>query len=110
FDKVTAVGLVLCNTLYITIAWACLAAFGRGVDTNVLNDMTASAMAPLLGPQPAALLALLVRLMFFVSLLGSFVLNLHPLRHCCMEVLGDAVRLTHKKQLVGPQAAWQGVE
>ena len=33
------------------------------------------------------LLATQVRLGYFISLVGSFVLTLHPLRHCVLEVL-----------------------
>lgn len=33
------------------------------------------------------MVALLVRLGYFVSLIGSFVFTLHPLRHCVLEVL-----------------------
>jgi hypothetical protein len=53
------------------------------------------------GAGPAYALSLLVRLSYFVSLLGSFVFTLHPLRHCVLEVALGSNFPTKKQQKVG---------
>lgn len=61
---------------------------------------------PLLSPHaragafPATAVALLVRVGYFVSLLGSFVFTLHPLRHCVLEVALGSNFPTKKQERV----------
>ena len=61
--------------------------FGASLHDDVLADITAQRMAPLLGDGPATAASLAVRLGYVASLVGSFVLLLWPLR----QVLADAV-------------------
>lgn len=46
-------------------------------------------------------MSLAVRVSYFVSLVGSFVLQLYPLRHCVLEVLLGSNFRTRKSTLVG---------
>ncbi len=114
FSQMTALSLTLCNVLYALIAATCLAAFGEGLQDNALRNLSAGALVPMIGAPAATAMSyvvrgrgaidatlvranafvnwprhdllLQVRLGYFVSLVGSFVLTLYPLRHCVLEV------------------------
>lgn len=71
------------------LAFASALAFGPGLQVNVLSNMSAQSMAPLVGPAAAFAMNLLVRGGFLVSLLGSFLLFMYPLRTSAAEVVAD---------------------
>ncbi len=62
--------------------------FGANLQDDVLSNITVEAMAPLLGSDLLArAAALAVRAGYLMSLMGSFVLLLFPLRHVLADVL-----------------------
>ncbi|WIA21170.1 hypothetical protein OEZ86_005042 [Tetradesmus obliquus] len=84
---VCAGSLALGCAIFLVLGLGSVAAFGPGVSSNILNNLSASGMAPLIGSQAAAVLSVLVRGGFLVSLLGSFALLMFPLRTCLIELL-----------------------
>jgi hypothetical protein len=60
--------------------------FGAGLRDDVLSNISVAAMAPLIGDLPARAAALSVRAGYLLSLLGSFLLLLFPLRHVLADV------------------------
>jgi hypothetical protein len=60
--------------------------FGPALRDDVLSNVSVAAMAPLIGDVPARAAALAVRTGYLLSLLGSFVLLLFPLRHVLADV------------------------
>jgi hypothetical protein len=65
--------------------------FGPSLHEDVLSDASAARMAPILGSEAAArAAALAVRAGYLLSLAGSFLLLLFPLRHVLAEVGGGA--------------------
>jgi amino acid permease len=118
---VLGTALLGCNALYLAIAVGGVAAFGTGVDADVLSEVTATSLARLLAgggggdhgaggaalaaaaaapPAPekhlaalAAALALLVRVGYLFSLSGSYVLLTYPLR----ETVGEALLGGHEQ-------------
>jgi solute carrier family 38 (sodium-coupled neutral amino acid transporter), member 2 len=114
---VLGTALLGCNVLYAAIALGGVAAFGTGVDADVLSEVTAASLARLLGGGDgggaattvgggapttatthhvavlAAALALAVRVGYLLSLTGSYVLLTYPLR----ETIGEAVLGGHEQ-------------
>eukprot|EP00878_Enallax_costatus_P026936 GHUV01028951.1.p1 GENE.GHUV01028951.1~~GHUV01028951.1.p1 ORF type:complete len:247 (+),score=76.73 GHUV01028951.1:660-1400(+) len=73
--------------IFLVLGLGSVAAFGAGVDANILNNLSATGMAPLIGSQLASVMSVIVRGGFLVSLLGSFALLMFPLRTCLIELL-----------------------
>jgi len=86
FSLMTAISLITCNVLYSLIAVTSLVAFGDDLQDDALSNLSGSYLEPIIGPIGASVMGYTVRLGYFISLIGSFVLTLHPLRHCCLEV------------------------
>ena len=86
FSLVTALSLITCNVLYSLIAVTSLIAFGDNLQDDALTNLSGGYLEPIIGSASASAMGYTVRLGYFVSLIGSFVLTLHPLRHCCLEV------------------------
>jgi hypothetical protein len=88
FNYVVATALGLCTLVYVLVSLTSIATWGDTLSTNVLNNLSVAAMSPLIGRVAATVVALVVRLSYFVSIIGSFVFTLHPLRICTFEVGG----------------------
>jgi hypothetical protein len=86
FNYVVATALGLCTLVYVLVSLTSIATWGDTLSTNVLNNLSVAAMSPLIGRVAATVVALVVRLSYFVSIIGSFVFTLHPLRICTFEV------------------------
>eukprot|EP00879_Flechtneria_rotunda_P012528 GHRR01013081.1.p1 GENE.GHRR01013081.1~~GHRR01013081.1.p1 ORF type:complete len:250 (+),score=83.49 GHRR01013081.1:321-1070(+) len=84
---VCAGALALGCCVFLTLGLGSVAAFGPAVNPNILNNLSAGGMAPLIGSQLAQVLSALVRGGFLVSLLGSFALLMFPLRTCLVELV-----------------------
>ncbi|MEW5298792.1 MAG: hypothetical protein WDW36_001875 [Sanguina aurantia] len=101
-NAVVAVALATCNTLYLCIALSTVAAFGPALADDVLNNLDVGDMAQLVGPFPAHAIALVVRMGYFTSLVGSFLLMLYPLRQAVLEMV---LRSRYHK-MADPDAHW----
>lgn len=98
-NRVAGASLTLCNVLYIVMALSCVLTFGADVDADVLTNMNADGLSPLVGPVAAVLIAYVVRLLFLLSLVGSYAMAMHPLRHCVLEViLGKRYHQLHRAE------------
>jgi sodium-coupled neutral amino acid transporter 2 len=64
---------------------ACLV-FGPALEPDVLNNMSATEMAPVVGALAARLISDTVRVGFATALVGSFVLLMYPMRATLAEV------------------------
>ena len=87
FSLMTALSLITCNVLYSLIAITALIAFGDDLQDDALSNLSGSYLDPIIGPVSASAMGYTVRMGYFISLIGSFVLTLHPLRHCVLEVV-----------------------
>ncbi|GAX82610.1 hypothetical protein CEUSTIGMA_g10036.t1 [Chlamydomonas eustigma] len=87
FSRMTALSLMVCNLLYTLIAVTSILAFGPDLGDDALSNMSAVHLEPLIGVVGASIVGCVVRLGYFVSLVGSFILTLHPLRHCVLEII-----------------------
>lgn len=90
---VCAGALGLGCVIFLVLALGSIAAFGPAVNSNILNNLSATGMAPLIGSTAAQALSALVRGGFLVSLLGSFALLMYPLRTCLIELLWGGKQL-----------------
>ena len=84
---VVGVSLAVAAATYVVLALGSVLAFGEVVDGNVLNNMFAESMAPLIGKPAAELATGIVRGGYLISLLGSALLYMYPLRTCLSEVI-----------------------
>ncbi|KAI8474958.1 MAG: transmembrane amino acid transporter protein-domain-containing protein [Monoraphidium minutum] len=86
-QSMVATSLAAAGGLYYIIAICAVAAFGSDLRDDVLSNITAAAMAPLLRSLTAArAAALAVRAGYLLSIAGSFTLLLFPLRHVIADV------------------------
>jgi hypothetical protein len=83
-QRLVAVALATCNTVYIIVIVCSGLVFGADLEADVLANVNSAAMAPLVGPATAAAMAALVRVGYLLSLIGSYVLLCYPLRQVCM--------------------------
>lgn len=93
-QRLVAVALATCNTLYMTVTFCSIMVFGDALHSDVLTNVNSAAMAPLIGPTAAALMAAIVRVGYLLSLIGSYVLLVYPLRQVgrvCRERAGHWV-------------------
>lgn len=79
-QRLVAVALATCNTLYITIILCGGLVFGEALEADVLSNVNRAAMAPLIGPAAAGAMAAIVRIGYLLSLIGSYVLLCYPMR------------------------------
>jgi hypothetical protein len=79
-QRLVAVALGMCNTVYITIIVCSSLVFGEALEADVLANVNSAAMAPLIGPAAAVAMAACVRVGYLLSLVGSYVLLCYPLR------------------------------
>eukprot|EP00775_Hariotina_reticulata_P009477 gene9477-9641_t len=86
-QRVVGTALCICNVLYLTVALCSGLVFGAELDADVLTNISAVVMGPLIGPVAAAIMANLVRCGYLMSLIGSYVLLCYPLRQCMGDLL-----------------------
>jgi hypothetical protein len=79
-QRLVAVALATCNTVYIIVIICSGLVFGADLEADVLANVNSAAMAPLIGPAAARVMAALVRVGYLLSLIGSYVLLCYPLR------------------------------
>lgn len=79
-QRLVAVALATCNTVYLTIILCGGLVFGSALEADVLSNVNSAAMAPLIGPNAAVLMAAVVRIGYLLSCIGSYVLLCYPLR------------------------------
>lgn len=79
-QRLVAVALATCNTVYIIVIICSGLVFGEDLEADVLANVNSAAMAPLIGPVAAEVMAALVRVGYLLSLIGSYVLLCYPLR------------------------------
>lgn len=84
-QRLVAVALATCNSVYVIVVICSGLVFGADLEADVLANVNSAAMAPLIGPAAAQVMAALVRVGYLLSLIGSYVLLCYPLRQC----LGD---------------------
>ncbi|GBF92964.1 amino acid transporter [Raphidocelis subcapitata] len=102
---VVATSLAIAGVLYYVISLCACAVFGPSLHDDILTDATAARMAPILGSEAAARgAALVVRAGYLLSLTGSFLLLLFPLRH----VLGEVLLGGHEELAASSNRRWLG--
>lgn len=79
-QRLVAVALGMCNTVYITIIVCSSLVFGEALEADVLANVNSAAMAPLIGPAAAVAMAACVHVGYLLSIVGSYVLLCYPLR------------------------------
>mmetsp|Transcript_12278 Transcript_12278/g.26484 ORF Transcript_12278/g.26484 Transcript_12278/m.26484 type:complete len:530 (+) Transcript_12278:141-1730(+) len=86
-DQVVAITMTIITLYYLLIAFSAYAAFGEGLEEDVLKNLNAPAMTPLIGALQAQLVAYGVRVGYVISLLGSAAINTFPLRDTLADLL-----------------------
>lgn len=79
-QRLVAVALATCNSVYVIVVICSGLVFGADLEADVLANVNSAAMAPLIGPAAAQVMAALVRVGYLLSLTGSYVLLCYPLR------------------------------
>jgi hypothetical protein len=82
-QRLVALALAICNSLYVAVTVCSGLVFGPALQPDVLSNVTAAAMGPLIGPAAAGIMAASVRLGYLLSIIGSYVLLCYPLRQVC---------------------------
>lgn len=84
---VIAVALALSASVFTALAAGAALAFGPTLEVNVLNNFSEEDLAPLVGPAIAAALSWVIRGGYLVSVLGSLLLFMYPLRSTLADML-----------------------
>jgi hypothetical protein len=82
---VLATAMAACAALFCLLALCGALAFGSGTAVNVLSNLSLASLQPLVGATAAQLLSVLVRCGFLLSLAGSLLLYMFPLRSSCAD-------------------------
>jgi hypothetical protein len=97
-NAVVALALTVAAAVFASISFGTALAFGPDLQVNVLNNLFADSLEPLLGATWAAVATAAVRGGYLLSLLGSTLLYVYPLRTClaqllcsCYDMLGGAL-------------------
>lgn len=86
-QRLVATALGICNILYFTVALCSGLVFGDALDADVLTNVSVAAMGPLIGPAAAVTMAVVVRVGYLCSIVGSYVLLCYPLRQCIGDMM-----------------------
>eukprot|EP00878_Enallax_costatus_P003797 GHUV01004013.1.p1 GENE.GHUV01004013.1~~GHUV01004013.1.p1 ORF type:complete len:658 (+),score=172.12 GHUV01004013.1:226-2199(+) len=86
-QRLAATALGICNSLYLVVTLCAGLVFGEALDADVLTNVNVAAMGPLIGPAAAVVMACAVRLGYLLSLIGSYVLLMYPLRQCIGDLM-----------------------
>ena len=86
-DTINATALTIAALSYAAIGVFSFGVFGRHVEADVLENFTIGALEPLLSKKLAQAAFVAVRLGFLISLLGTFPLQMTPLRDALWKLL-----------------------
>jgi hypothetical protein len=86
-NAVVALALTVAAATFGSISLGTALAFGPDLQVNVLNNLFSDSLRPLLGPTWAGVATAVVRGGYLVSLLGSTLLYVYPLRTCLAQLL-----------------------
>jgi amino acid permease len=86
-DKITSTALMITVLSYAAIGIFSYGVFGKDVSPDVLQNFTISTLEPLLSKKLAQAAFVAVRLGFLISLLGTFPLQMQPLRDALWKLL-----------------------
>eukprot|EP00879_Flechtneria_rotunda_P009883 GHRR01010335.1.p1 GENE.GHRR01010335.1~~GHRR01010335.1.p1 ORF type:complete len:668 (+),score=196.20 GHRR01010335.1:198-2201(+) len=86
-QRLAAAALCICNILYFIVALCGGLVFGESLEDDVLTNVNAAAMGPLIGPAAAVTMSSTVRIGYLLSIIGSYVLLNYPLRQCIGDML-----------------------
>ncbi|KAG2437216.1 hypothetical protein HXX76_005879 [Chlamydomonas incerta] len=86
-DEVVATSLTLVTALFSVVCLSAYTAFGPNVRGNFLNNLSPAELAPLIGTTAANVVSLAIKAGYAVSLVGSAVLIMFPLRQSMLELL-----------------------
>jgi hypothetical protein len=85
---VVAVALTISASVFVSLSVGASLAFGIDeLETNVLSNFSADELAPLVGQVWGDVVSWVIRGGYLVSVLGSLLLYMYPLRSCLAEVL-----------------------
>ncbi|KAL4515201.1 hypothetical protein Ndes2526B_g09596 [Nannochloris sp. 'desiccata'] len=86
-DKISSTALMITVISYAAIGIFSYGVFGKNVSPDVLQSFTVDALEPLLSQKLAQAAFVAVRLGFLISLLGTFPLQMTPLRDALWKLL-----------------------
>ncbi|KAG2437215.1 hypothetical protein HXX76_005878 [Chlamydomonas incerta] len=92
-DKVVATSLTLVTALFVVVCVSAYTAFGPNVRGNFLNNLSPAELVPLIGTTAANVVSLAIKAGYAVSLVGSAVLIMFPLRQSLLELVAPAAVL-----------------
>jgi hypothetical protein len=88
---VVAIALSISASVFVALSVGSSLAFGIDqLETNVLNNFSAEDLAPFVGHAWGEVMSWLIRGGYLVSVLGSLLLYMYPLRSCVAEVIWGA--------------------
>jgi hypothetical protein len=88
---VVAIALSISASVFVALSVGSSLAFGIDqLETNVLNNFSAEDLAPFVGHVGGEVLSWVIRGGYLVSVLGSLLLYMYPLRSCIAEVVWGA--------------------
>lgn len=85
--QVIAVALALSAGIFLVLSVGAAAAFGPDISVNVLSNFSVQGLEPLLGWRGAVALSATLQGGYFVCILATLLLYMHPLRGCLAELL-----------------------
>ncbi|KAG2441363.1 hypothetical protein HYH02_009954 [Chlamydomonas schloesseri] len=89
-DEVVATSLTLVTALFSVVCLSAYTAFGPNVRGNFLNNLSPAELTPLIGATAGNVASLAIKAGYAVSLVGSAVLIMFPLRQSLLELLVPA--------------------
>ncbi|KAG2495876.1 hypothetical protein HYH03_006114 [Edaphochlamys debaryana] len=89
-DRIVALSLAAVTALFLVVTFAAYTAFGSDIRGNFLNNLSVPELAPLLGATAAPFVSFGIKGGYAVSLVGSAVLIMFPLRQSLLEMLVPA--------------------
>ncbi|KAG2441362.1 hypothetical protein HYH02_009953 [Chlamydomonas schloesseri] len=92
-DKVVATSLTMVTALFVVVCLSAYTAFGPNVRGNFLNNLSPAELTPLIGATAGNVVSLAIKAGYAVSLVGSAVLIMFPLRQSLLELVAPAAVL-----------------
>lgn len=91
--SVIAIALSAAAVMFLTLCVGACLAFGEGLHVNVLENLYIEALTPFVGETCGKVVSFGVRGGYILSLLGSLLLYMYPLRSCLAEMVWSKTNL-----------------
>mmetsp|Transcript_25582 Transcript_25582/g.64909 ORF Transcript_25582/g.64909 Transcript_25582/m.64909 type:complete len:547 (-) Transcript_25582:409-2049(-) len=92
--RVVVISLAICSTYYWLVSVLCWMVFGPDIEDDILTNLSTAAMAPLVGHAWALAISYAVRTGYLLSIVGSAVLTMFPLRTALADLVHPWVPLS----------------